>query len=161
MLAFVGFKSFATECGDFLRANDYRHLPTDGQAKVPMVDYKLINQLLMALQRAVIEGHALPEGFEARLSQAQPPNPIGGVILRGTVPWSGHELYRHTIELVVRRERLAIVIEVHDLSDGRVFEMALSEEEYSKIFPFQRVKGMLISLGVGLKENFGQFTQVR
>lgn len=150
-------------CEDDLRNRDYRRSPEYGQAKQGMVDYKLINQLLMALQSAVVKQHPLSPGFSAELAPARrSDSPVGGVRIRGAVAWPSHPLRGHEIVLEVQRERLAFVAELHDLTTGQIYEALMDADGFSSLFPFQQPagRGLLLSLTKGIELNFAKFKAI-
>lgn len=141
----------SANCDQPLRDTSYRSLPVEGRAKDSMVDYKLINQLLMSLQRAVTQEHPIPEGFNAKILQSRE-YPVGGVQLVGRLP-PGHKFSSQQFSLGVEREGLAIVA---TLKIGEeTYEQVLSDETFSRVFPFRQPagRGMLLSLSAGVVEN--------
>lgn len=157
------FGGYSEGCNESLRTEDYRRPPEFGIPKTGIVDYKLINQLLLGLRSAILGHEPLPEGFVAELvPPSRLDSPIGGVLLRGKVAWPKHPLFGHFIELEIQRERLAVVAKVRDLTQGNHYQLVIDVESFSSVFPFQRPagRGSLLSLAKGLEVNFLRFESV-
>jgi hypothetical protein len=140
-----------------LRDTSYRHLPKDGSSKDGIVDYKLINQLLMSLRRAVLNKYPLPKGFEAQLTPKKWADaPVGGVLLTGVLS-SPHRLAGKKVTIEIQREGLAIVATVTCGELGLQFERDISHLEYLSVFPYTATNPMghggLLSLVRGVQEN--------
>lgn len=143
LLLFGPVQGWASSCDSNLRSRQYRHLPVDGLPKDGIVDYKLINQLLMSLRRAVADDHPRPDGFTAELAAARASDaPVGGIILRG-----------HSLVIEIQRDGLAVIVTVTHTLTGQTVEMELSSDDYGRIFPFRPPsgRGMLLSVIAGLQ----------
>lgn len=141
--------------GPLSRDGSSRALPEFGRPKESRVDYKLINQLIMSLQRAIRDGHPLPDGFTAKMvPKTWAESPVGGVMVSGIIK-EPHRLAGQMVNIMLQREFFALVVTVQVEGTNTRFEMAMEPDQYLNVFPFQPPAGQggLLSVVLGVQMN--------
>ena len=153
--AFVVANPNDDECTKVIRDGSFRSLPEWGRPKESRVDYKLINQFLLSLHRAIERADPLPAGFTAKTApKTWLASPVKGVLLTGILQ-APHRLAGLPINIMLQREGVAFVATVYVDGARTRFEKAMPPEEISDIFPYQPPKGHggLISIVNGVQIN--------
>lgn len=128
-----GLAALAGPCDEVIRDTSYRKMPTYGTPKESMVDYKLLNQIMMSLIRATHEHRGWPDGFQARtVSPTWKESPVHAVELTGILHSPHHALAESEIVLTIEREGQALVLRIRCQSERLIYEWAITHDTYSK-----------------------------